>query len=106
MTKEEAVEMLERAAAGKAEREERLRAEGYPAYTTQAGNFNRNRLTGLPDQSKLFCSGRVAGILRRQGQVPGRPVPRRGIHRLQDEGRQGPRGRQEEAQGMGLTLPK
>ena len=42
MTKEEAVEMLERAAAGKAEREERLRAEGYPAYTTQAGIFHRN----------------------------------------------------------------
>ena len=35
MTKEEAVEMLEKAAVGKAEREERLLAEGYPAYTTQ-----------------------------------------------------------------------
>ena len=42
VTKEEAVEMLERAAAGKAEREERLRAEGYPAYTTQASSLNRN----------------------------------------------------------------
>ena len=42
VTKEEAVEMLERAAAGKAEREERLRAEGYPAYTTQAGITHRN----------------------------------------------------------------
>lgn len=42
VTKEEAVEMLERAAAGKAEREERLWAEGYPAYTTQAGISHRN----------------------------------------------------------------
>ena len=36
VTKEEAIEMLEKAAEGKAEREERLLAEGYPAYTTQA----------------------------------------------------------------------
>ena len=42
MTQKEAVEMLERAAEGKAEREERLRAEGYPAYTTQASSLNRN----------------------------------------------------------------
>ena len=39
VTKEEAVEMLETAAEGKEEREERLMAEGYPAYTTQAGSF-------------------------------------------------------------------
>ena len=39
VTKEDAVKMLERAAKGKAEREERLWAEGYPAYTTQAGIF-------------------------------------------------------------------
>ena len=43
MTKEEAVEMLEKAAEGKAEREERLLAEGYPAYTTQAGVFGADR---------------------------------------------------------------
>ena len=42
VTKEEAVEMLERAAKGKSEREERLRVEGYPAYTTQAGIFQWN----------------------------------------------------------------
>ena len=39
VTKEEAVEMLEKAAKGKTEREERLMSEGYPAYTTQAGGF-------------------------------------------------------------------
>ena len=39
VTKEEAVEMLEKAAEGKAEREQRLMSEGYPAYTTQAGGF-------------------------------------------------------------------
>ena len=39
VTKEEAVKMLERGAKGKAEREERLWMEGYPAYTTQAGTF-------------------------------------------------------------------
>ena len=42
VTKEEAVEMLERAAKGKSEREERLGVEGYPAYTTQAGIFQWN----------------------------------------------------------------
>lgn len=34
---DEAVEMLERSSAGKEERESRLLAEGYPAYTTSAG---------------------------------------------------------------------
>jgi L-fuconate dehydratase len=37
LTPDEAVDLLERAQLGKAEREARVRAEGYPAYTTAAG---------------------------------------------------------------------
>jgi L-fuconate dehydratase len=37
LTADEAVELLEQVRAGKAEREARIRVEGYPAYTTAAG---------------------------------------------------------------------
>jgi L-fuconate dehydratase len=37
ITKEEALEMLESRAATKAEREQRVRETGYPAYVTSAG---------------------------------------------------------------------
>src|SRR6266852_5853226 len=37
LTPEEGLEILHRQAAGKATREQRLRAEGYPAYTTSVG---------------------------------------------------------------------
>jgi len=37
LTPDEALEILRRAAPGKASREERMRAEGYPAYTTTPG---------------------------------------------------------------------
>src|SRR3954464_10354294 len=37
LTRDEAVEMVERCAPGKAEREAELRATGYPAYTTSVG---------------------------------------------------------------------
>src|SRR5688500_18284563 len=37
LTRDEALEILERAAPGRREREDRLRAHGYPAYTTSAG---------------------------------------------------------------------
>jgi L-fuconate dehydratase len=48
---EEAVEILERGSAGKDERERRLLAEGYPAYTTSAGWL------GYPDEKVLALSG-------------------------------------------------
>ena len=44
LTPDEAIEMLERAAVGKDERERRLLAEGIPAYTTSAGWL------GYPDE--------------------------------------------------------
>ena len=114
MTKEEAIEILEKAAEGKAERKERLQAEGYPAYTTQgivtliitisnyfllitiAKGF-RSLSTFL-----VLVAGRLARILRQQGQVAGQPLPPRGFHRFQDEGRQRRRGRQKETSGMQL----
>lgn len=37
LTKEEAIDMLKKAAVGKEEREEELKQNGYPAYTTAAG---------------------------------------------------------------------
>lgn len=37
LTPDEAIDLLERQAPGKAEREQRLRAEGFPAYTTSTG---------------------------------------------------------------------
>lgn len=37
LTKEEAIEILTQAQQGKQQREEQVKLEGYPAYTTQAG---------------------------------------------------------------------
>ena len=120
MTKEEAIEILEKAAEGKAEREKRLQAEGYPAYTTQAIvtliiTINRylnliinvlchflSKDYALLSTFLVIVAGRLARILRQQGQVAGQPLSPRGFHRLQDEGRQRRRGRQEEASGMRL----
>ena len=48
---EEAVDILQRGSAGKDERERRLLAEGYPAYTTSAGWL------GYPDEKVLALSG-------------------------------------------------
>lgn len=40
VTKDEAVAMLKAMETGKEEREEQMKRVGYPAYTTQAGNYN------------------------------------------------------------------
>jgi len=50
---EEAVEILERASVGKAERERRLLADGYPAYTTSVGWL------GYPDEKVLALAGQA-----------------------------------------------
>jgi L-fuconate dehydratase len=49
LTPEDALRILRRAETGKAEREARLRAEGYPAYATSPGwlGYTDGRLTGL-----------------------------------------------------------
>lgn len=55
LTPEEAVDLLRRAAPGKADRVARLEAEGYPAYTTSAGWL------GYPDEKiRRLCREAVA----------------------------------------------
>ena len=55
LTPDEAVELLRRQAPGKAERQARLEAEGYPAYTTSAGWL------GYPDDKiRRLCREAVA----------------------------------------------
>lgn len=55
LTPDEALEILRAATPGKAEREARLRAEGYPAYTTSAGWL------GYPDDKiRALCRAAIA----------------------------------------------
>jgi L-fuconate dehydratase len=56
LTPDEALEILRRAEPGKAEREQRLRSQGYPAYTTSPGWL------GYPDEKLVrLCREAVAG---------------------------------------------
>jgi L-fuconate dehydratase len=54
LTPEEALALLERAEAGKAERRRRLEAEGYPAYTTSAGwlGYDDDKIRSLCRQAR------------------------------------------------------
>jgi L-fuconate dehydratase len=55
LTRDEAIELLERQAAGKADRETRLLREGYPAYTTSTGWM------GYPDEKvRALCRQALA----------------------------------------------
>jgi L-fuconate dehydratase len=75
ITPEEALELLERKAAGKAERTEILRRDGYPAYATSPGwlGYSDERMAGLCaaavqegfTQVKLKVGGRLEDDLRR-----------------------------------------
>ncbi|AKR57281.1 fuconate dehydratase [Devosia sp. H5989] len=53
ITPEEALEIFRKAEAGKAERIERLKAEGYPCYTTSAGwlGYSNEKLTRLATEA-------------------------------------------------------
>ncbi|WP_329593479.1 L-fuconate dehydratase [Streptomyces sp. NBC_01362] len=53
LTPEEALEILRAAEPGRAERAERLRAEGYPAYTTSPGwlGYSDDKLVGLAKEA-------------------------------------------------------
>ncbi|MFH9725378.1 L-fuconate dehydratase [Streptomyces sp. NPDC017254] len=53
ITPEEALDLLTRGKEGRAEREERLRAEGYPAYTTSPGwlGYSDEKLTRLAEEA-------------------------------------------------------
>jgi L-fuconate dehydratase len=75
LTREEALEMLERGAAGKAERTEILRRDGYPAYATSPGwlGYSDERMAELCAAAvqegftlvKLKVGGRLEDDLRR-----------------------------------------
>jgi L-fuconate dehydratase len=75
LTRDEALEILHAAAPGRAERIERLEAEGYPAYTTTPGwlgyddeklvRLSREALAEGFDQIKLKVGGRLEDDQRR-----------------------------------------
>jgi L-fuconate dehydratase len=75
LTLREAVEILERARTGRAEREERLLTEGYPAYTTTPGwlGYSDDKLDRLTREAveqgftmiKLKVGSKVADDVRR-----------------------------------------
>jgi L-fuconate dehydratase len=75
LTRDEALELLERGAAGKAERTEHLRRDGYPAYATSPGwlGYSDERMAELCaaavqegfTQVKLKVGGRLEDDLRR-----------------------------------------
>jgi L-fuconate dehydratase len=77
LTPEEALEIVRTAAAGRAEREARLRAEGYPAYTTTPGwlGYDDEKLERLSreaveegfTQIKLKVGSDLADDVRRMG---------------------------------------
>lgn len=77
LTPEEALAILRAAEPGRAERAERLRAEGYPAYTTSPGwlGYSDDKLVGLAKevvadgftQIKLKVGGDLADDVRRLG---------------------------------------
>ena len=61
LTADEALELLRRGKAGAAEREARLRAEGYPAYTTSAGwlGYSDEKLTRLAREAVEAGFGQI-----------------------------------------------
>ncbi|MCX4849047.1 L-fuconate dehydratase [Streptomyces sp. NBC_00893] len=75
LTPEEALEILRAAEPGRAERAERLRAEGYPAYTTSPGwlGYSDDKLVGLAKEAvadgftqiKLKVGGSLSDDIRR-----------------------------------------
>jgi len=75
LTQDEALDLLRRAAAGRAERERRLRADGYPAYTTTPGwlGYDDEKLARLCKEAvadgydliKLKVGGNLADDVRR-----------------------------------------
>jgi L-fuconate dehydratase len=75
LTPEEALEILRAAEPGRAERAERLRAEGYPAYTTSPGwlGYSDDKLVGLAKEAvadgftqiKLKVGGSLSDDVRR-----------------------------------------
>jgi len=75
LTQDEALDLLRRAAAGRAEREQRLRADGYPAYTTTPGwlGYDDEKLARLCKEAvadgydliKLKVGGNLADDVRR-----------------------------------------
>ncbi len=77
LTPEEALAILRTAEPGRAERAERLRAEGYPAYTTSPGwlGYSDDKLVGLAKEAvadgftqiKLKVGGDLADDVRRLG---------------------------------------
>ncbi|MFF3262426.1 enolase C-terminal domain-like protein [Streptomyces sp. NPDC002932] len=77
LTPEEALAILRAAEPGRAERAERLRAEGYPAYTTSPGwlGYSDDKLVGLAKEAvadgftqiKLKVGGDLADDVRRLG---------------------------------------
>ncbi|QDY08037.1 fuconate dehydratase [Micromonospora sp. HM134] len=77
LTEDEALALLRRAADGRAEREQRLRAEGYPAYTTTPGwlGYDDEKLARLCAEAvrdgyrliKLKVGGDLADDVRRMG---------------------------------------
>ncbi|WP_328345922.1 enolase C-terminal domain-like protein [Micromonospora sp. NBC_00421] len=77
LTEDDALALLRRAADGRAERESRLRAEGYPAYTTTPGwlGYDDEKLARLCVEAvrdgyrliKLKVGGNLADDVRRMG---------------------------------------
>ncbi|MFD7426579.1 L-fuconate dehydratase [Streptomyces sp. NPDC059818] len=77
LTPEEALAILRAAEPGRAERAERLRAEGYPAYTTSPGwlGYSDDKLVGLAKEAvadgftqiKLKVGGNLEDDVRRLG---------------------------------------
>ena len=75
LTQDDALDLLRRAAAGRAEREQRLRADGYPAYTTTPGwlGYDDEKLARLCKEAvadgydliKLKVGGNLADDVRR-----------------------------------------
>ncbi|MGW2113584.1 enolase C-terminal domain-like protein, partial [Streptomyces sp. NPDC001948] len=75
LTPDEALEILRAAEPGRAERAERLRAEGYPAYTTSPGwlGYSDDKLVGLAKEAvadgftqiKLKVGGSLSDDVRR-----------------------------------------
>jgi L-fuconate dehydratase len=89
LTRDDAVALLERAAAGRAERRAALERAGYPAYTSSPGwlGYSDDRLAGLCaaaveqgfGQLKLKVGGSVADDLRRFGIARAAAGPGTGI---------------------------
>ena len=77
LTADEAVELLEQAAPGRAERERRLLADGVPAYTTSAGWL------GYPDELVVQRCRQVVAAGYRQVKIKvGSPDPEDDVRRV------------------------